>query len=165
MKNLEPNINAADPLYVIDGIATKSTDFFLALKPSDLLTIKIINSLNKLKPLGLLGKNGIVIVQTKMGNVREPVDDRSKLIEGLSRPLNFKTSDYSQTSNTHVPDFRSTIYWNPSVRTNSSGLTVVDFFCSDDVGKLTIYIEGIATGGRPFSTEQNVKVSLSVEKK
>ena len=165
VKNLEPNINAADPLYVIDGIATKSTDFFLALKPSDLLTIKIINSLNKLKPLGLLGKNGIVIVQTKMGNVREPVDDRSKLIEGLSRPLNFKTSDYSQTSNTHVPDFRSTIYWNPSVRTNSSGLTVVDFFCSDDVGKLTIYIEGIATGGRPFSTEQNVKVSLSVEKK
>ena len=150
-----------DPLYIIDGIATKNTDFFLSLKPSDLLTVKIVTDPYKLVRFGLLGKNGIVMVQTKMGDAREPLDDPSKLIEGLNRPVNFKARDYSNVQDHRKPDFRSTIHWNPSIKTDSNGKAMVEFFCSDDVGELKIRIDGLATGGRPFSADYDLEVVIN----
>jgi hypothetical protein len=71
---LSPLISTQDPVYIIDGIATKNSEFFLSLDPSEIVTIKLINDSKKLLPLGLLGKNGIVIVKTKSGDRREPLD-------------------------------------------------------------------------------------------
>ncbi|MFM9839359.1 MAG: hypothetical protein ACKVOQ_13910 [Cyclobacteriaceae bacterium] len=153
-----------DPLYIIDGIATKNTAFFLSLKPIDLITVKIINNAKKLLPLGLIGKNGIVIVQTKKGDTREPIDS-SRLIDGLSRPINFKTNGYTDPKNTSRPEFRSTIYWNPSIKTDSNGKATIEFFCSDDVGQLSIQISGIANGGKPFSVSKDIEVIIGSEKK
>jgi hypothetical protein len=150
-----------DPLYIIDGIATKNTTFFLSLKPSEIITVKIVNDLKKLLPLGLMGKNGIVIVQTKKGDVRESNPDPSMLIEGFSKPINFAEHT---TSNLYKPNFRSTIYWNPSIKTDSNGKATVEFSCSDDVGKLRIRIEGLTKEGRPFTTEENVEVMAGNEK-
>ncbi|MCZ6900016.1 MAG: hypothetical protein O7F74_07235 [Bacteroidetes bacterium] len=165
VKYLKPTKATDDPLYVIDGIATKNTDFFLSLKPSDLLTVKIVTDPYKLVRFGLMGKNGIVMVQTIKGDVREPLDDPSKLIEGLNRPVNFKTSDYSNAQDHRRPDFRSTVHWNPSVKTDSNGKAMVEFFCSDDVGKLSIRIDGLASEGRPFSAEHDLEVMVNPEKK
>jgi hypothetical protein len=150
-----------DPLYIIDGTATKNTTFFLSLKPSEIITVKIVNDLKKLLPLGLMGKNGIVIVQTKKGDVRESNPDPSLLIQGFSKPINFAEHN---TSNLYRPNFRSTIYWSPSVKTDSNGKALVEFFCSDDIGKLKIRIEGLTNEGRPFTTEANVEVILGTEK-
>ncbi|MCZ6694667.1 MAG: hypothetical protein O6939_12245, partial [Bacteroidetes bacterium] len=165
VKYLKPTKATDDPLYVIDGIATKNTDFFLSLKPSDLLTVKIVTDPYKLVRFGLMGKNGIVMVQTIKGDVREPLDDPSKLIEGLNRPVNFKTPDYSNAQDHRRPDFRSTVHWNPSVKTDSNGKAMVEFFCSDDVGKLSIRIDGLASEGRPFSAEHDLEVMVNPEKK
>jgi len=146
-----------DPLYVIDGIATKNTDFFLSLKPADLVTVKIVNKSKKLIPLGLMGKNGIVIVQTKFGNRREELDDNTKRVQGLSKPLDF-TNQKSQNTQLNRPDFRSTIYWNPIIKTDSQGKASIEVFSSDDVGHLQIRIDGFAHGGRPFSATHYVRV-------
>jgi hypothetical protein len=160
-----------DPVYIIDGIATKNTSFFLSLKPSDVLTVKIVYRPDKLFPLGLMGKNGIVIVQTRKGDAREPLDDPSKLIEGLNKSVNFKArshdsggSDHSGDRNLRRPDFRSTVHWNPSVKTDSNGKATVEFFCSDDIGKLSIRIDGLATGGRPFTGGLELEVMADPEK-
>jgi hypothetical protein len=158
------SIATGDPLYIIDGIATKSTDFFLSLKPADLLTLKIISNPDKLLRLGLLGKNGIVIVDTKNGDAREPLDDSSKLIEGLNKPLKFNVPDYLNDQNLHYPDFRSTIYWNPLIKTDQNGKANVEFFSSDDIGKLNIRIDGMTVGRTPFSASQDIAVSLSSKK-
>jgi hypothetical protein len=157
----EPMRPSGDPLYIIDGIATKNTAFFLSLKPSELLTVKVINTPRKLLPLGLLGENGIVIIQTKEGSLREPLDDPAKIIEGLSRPLPFITRNYSDDKETRWPDFRTTIYWQPLVRTDRNGKALVEFYFSDDVGPVTIRVDGMATGGRPFSMERKLEVVLN----
>ena len=149
-----------DPVYIIDGIATKNTAFFLSLKPSDLLTVKVVKDPHKLERFGLMGKNGIVIVQTRKGNAREPLDDPSKLIEGLNRSVSFKARDHSGAEDAHRPDFRSSVYWNPSVKTDSNGKASVDFFCSDDIGKLSIRIDGLTTEGKPFSAGQDLEVGV-----
>ncbi|MEK6781484.1 MAG: hypothetical protein AABY93_07245 [Bacteroidota bacterium] len=146
-----------DPLYIIDGIATKNTDFFLSLNPADLVSVKIVNTPKKLIPLGLMGRCGIIIVQTKRGNVREPLDDVSKLVQGICRPLAFNAQNQKH-SQPNKPDFRSTIFWNPSITTDAGGKATVEFYCSDDVGELQIRIEGLATGGRPFSATHKLEV-------
>ena len=154
---------SGDPLYIIDGIATKNTSFFLSLLPADLLTIKIVREPKKLIPFGILGKNGFVLVQTKKGDVREPVKDSSFLFEGLTKPINFINSTHSYTSD-RKPDFKSTIYWNPSIRTDKNGKATVEFYCSDDVGFLNILVNGMA-GSKPFTTEKNIRVGLGTQKK
>lgn len=156
---LPPMIETNDPVYIIDNIATSNTDFFLSLKPVDLLTIKILSDPRKLAPLGLMGQNGLVIVHTKSGNVREPLDDQAKRITGLSRPLIFKAAD-SSPIDSHRPDFRSTVYWNPIVKTNANGKAIVEFYTSDDIATLHIQVEGLATGGKPFSAGQEIHVSV-----
>ena len=54
-----------DPLYVIDGILTKSTTYFCALEARDIVTIKVINNPNKLAQLSRLGENGVIFVETR----------------------------------------------------------------------------------------------------
>lgn len=156
---LPPMIETNDPVYIIDNIATSNTAFFLSLKPADVLTIKILSDPRKLVPLGLMGQNGLVIVHTKSGNAREPLDDQAKIITGLNKPLKYKASD-STPSDPHRPDFRSTVYWNPTVKTNAKGKAMVEFYTSDDIGTLRIRIDGLATGGKPFSAGQELQVSV-----
>jgi hypothetical protein len=150
-------METGDPLYFIDGIATKNTAFFLSLKPSELLTVKIVKDPRKLARYGLMGKNGIVIVQTKNGNTRESLDP-SKLVDGLNKSLAFNTHDLPPAPRHSKPDFRTTIYWNPSVKTDSAGKATAAFFCTDDVGKLKVRIDGITIDGQPFSSALTLEV-------
>lgn len=155
----EPMKNpTTDPLYIIDGFATRNSTFFLSLSPADIVEIKIVNNPKKLLPLGLLGENGIVIVETRKGNMRETVNDPSRFIEGLSRPMKFSEVSHSVSTRRHLPDFRSTVYWNPNIRTGAGGTALVSFYSSDDVGKLRIRIDGFANGGKPFSAESEIEV-------
>lgn len=147
------------PLYIIDGIATRNTTFFLSQKPKEIKTIRIINNREKLKATGLLGKYGVVILDTKQGNVREPLDTDHKRIRGLSalQPLNLRSQ---RNINSEVPDFRSTIYWNPSVSLDKNGKATVEFYNSDDVGVINFQVNGITTGGVPFSYSTDVEVDI-----
>jgi hypothetical protein len=151
------------PLYIIDGIATRNTGFFLSLKPSAIKTIEIVNSRSKLNQAGLLGRYGIVMVTTREGNVREPLDTDSKRVKGLNIPLSLNMHD-RPAANTNTPDFRSTIYWNPSVKTDADGKATVEFYGSDDIGKVTIFLDGFTKGAQPFSTRKDVNVVLSPAK-
>jgi hypothetical protein len=152
-----------DPLYIIDGIVTKNTDFFLSLRPADLLEVKVVFDPKKLFPYHLLGKNGIVMVKTKDGEVREPLDDPSKIIEGLNKPVTFSTSAHTEVESGHTPDFRSTIYWNPIVKTDSNGKALIEFNCSDDVGIHSIQVDGRSKGGELFSAMGTIDVKRDVK--
>ena len=44
------------------------------------------------------------------------------------------------------PDYRNTLYWNPSVITNKKGEATIEFFCSDINTKFIGNIEGIGVG-------------------
>lgn len=153
--NRAPVSATADPVYIVDGIATKNTDFFLSLKPADIISIKIANDPRKLASWGLFGKNGVLIVQTKKGNTREPQLDLDKIFDGLSPIVPFRTKSHEGTGDLRRPDFRSNLYWNPIVQMDQNGRAAFEFFTSDDIGEFEITIEGIAMNGKPFSTQKS----------
>lgn len=154
---LEPEIATGDPLYIIDGIATKNTEFFLSLDPKTLKTISVIKYPKKLSRFGEMAKNGIVLVDTKTGNVREPLD-RERLIYGLNSPMEFPQLNSEWANESGNPEFRSTVYWNPSVEIDEEGKASVQLMNSDDIATLAIRIEGFV-GGRPVSLVKKIEPS------
>jgi hypothetical protein len=72
----------------------------------------------------------------------------------LIKPVNygsnkvFYSPKYNSTNkNEKLPDYRSTIYWNPNVLTNVNGEVDVSFFSADKKGTYTVWVEGIDTKG------------------
>jgi len=45
-------------------------------------------------------------------------------------------------------DFRSTIYWNPILQTDSTGVAHVSFFNNDEAGNMQVIVEGITADGK-----------------
>ncbi len=156
----EPLISRAtgDPLYIIDGIANKNTDYFLSLKPADVVTLSVVKDWTKLSKFGLMGKNGFVVVSTKQGDMRQPLADSTLLIKGIQMPLRFNAPDYTHPGDLRKPDFRSTIFWNPSIETDATGKATIEFYCSDDVGKLDVRIDGMSSNRKPFSKDYQLEV-------
>ncbi|MCW5910978.1 MAG: hypothetical protein KIT62_07885 [Cyclobacteriaceae bacterium] len=132
-----------DPLYIIDGQATLNTNSFLELKPADLKTVRIYNTPAKLIGLGLLGKQGIVVVDTKSGTWRkQPIE--SNLINGITLPV----STTSKPTTGSGPVFRSTIYWTTEMASNVISFPATDDLCNvrlDFIGMISselVYGEG-----------------------
>lgn len=155
-------VPANDPLFLIDGIMTKNTDYFLKLKTSDVISIKVIRDINKLNRFGSIGKNGIVLVYTKKETHPELQKVNTQIsVKGLSRPLQFRESGDADLRQVRKPNFRSTLYWNPNVQTDAFGKAKVNFYTSDDVGTFLIRIQGITSDGRPFEKTDSLTVSFS----
>jgi hypothetical protein len=151
-------VSKSDPLFIIDGIVTRDADYFLAMKPNEIATVKVVRTPAKLIPLGLIGKNGIVFVETIKRNARPPVQSW-QIIEGINTAIKFNTT-FNEGRNIRRPDFRSTIFWAPTVKTDKDGRAEVEFSCSDDVGELKVRIDGITKDGRVFSGERVYKTIL-----
>lgn len=156
-----------DPIYIIDGVMTSSTEKFLSIKPEDLLSIKIIYNPNKLSQLGSLGKYGIIFIESKKGNLFNKVNDNLFPVIGLSQSVwrPGRESEIKTDSKTGIPDLRSTLYWNPELRSDLKGFNKVTFMTSDDAGSMRIKVQGITSDGKPFSTENKFSVELNSNRK
>jgi len=65
--------------------------------------------------------------------------------EGFNEPSVFQMEDYSELP--PMDDFRRTIFWNPSVKTDSEGRATVKFFNNSSARELLLSIEGITPNG------------------
>lgn len=147
-----------DPIYIVDGVMTANTQFFLSLKPEDLISLKVINNPNKLAQLGSLGQNGIVFVESKKGLLNETLRASLFPITGLSQPISISESRWLQGVQPNQPCVRSSLYWNPTIKTNQSGYFETTLSVTDDLGPMVIRVQGLTHDGRPFYGEQEFRV-------
>ena len=74
-------------------------------------------------------------------------------INNLSRikayygPREFYQPDYDKKSDEHIPDFRNTLLWAPSVVTDENGEATLSFYCSDINTNFIGRIEGVGKDG------------------
>jgi hypothetical protein len=57
-----------------------------------------------------------------------------------------------------IPDFRNTLYWNPSVSFDGVNNIEVEFYTGDDTGNYQIQINGITNTGIPFQAYKTFSV-------
>lgn len=148
-----------DPLYVVDGIATRNTDYILSMNPGDIAIIKVINDVKKLRSLGSITKNGVVFFQTKVANMGSliPKDDILN-IRGLNKPQVFNATPAHQPDRT--PYLKSAVYWNTQPEMNERGNVSGTFYAADNTGTIKVRVRGITSDGMPFDKEETVRVSF-----
>jgi len=72
----------------------------------------------------------------------------------------FSSPDYSVSvsKDNHIPDFRNTLYWNPSVKTDINGKAKLEFWTSDIISDYEINIQGVTSEGKFISVRKIISV-------
>jgi hypothetical protein len=148
------------PALFVDGVLIKDPEVIAGLDP------EIVEKIDVIRGRYFVGDYffyGIVNVITKAGdfsNVTLP-DYAIRLSYRVIDQVNsFISPDYSSKAmkKNRIPDFRNTLYWNPSVKPDQDGKARVEFWSSDNKTDYLINIQGITQEGKPFSFQKNIKV-------
>lgn len=153
IRGLSSLTGSNEPLFLLDGI------------PMDLASIvnipvQDVDQIDVLKGaeaaiFGVRGGNGAIAILTKRGNSNYDYSKDvtpgtiNRRIRGYELVREFYSPDYGTQKPEHVrPDYRSTLYWNPSLRTDANGKAVVRFFSSDEATGMRLVAEGLTATGR-----------------
>ena len=108
-----------------------------------------------------LAKNGIISITLKHGEDLDNAISKTPSTEiGLTSPLGYQTPAefYAPAYATEkarrsmVPDYRTTLYWNPTVKLDDTGQATVEFYTSDAPADYDISIEGVTQTGKIVRT-------------
>ena len=145
------------PLWVVDGVSflnnTGSNEripqFILDLNSSDIEKIDVLKG-GRAAAFGMKGNNGVIIVYTKRGKAgyykQKKVPEFN--IEGYVLTKEFYSPKYNKFQESHKnEDYRTTLFWSPSIKTDKFGKATIHFYNSDIAKKLQIAIEGISIDG------------------
>jgi hypothetical protein len=148
------------PGLFIDGVAVKDASLIAGLDPE---TVETIDGVKDRYFVGDYLFYGIVNVITKSGNFSNLTlpDYAIRLPYRVIDPVaQFLSPDYSSAvmHKSRVPDFRNTLYWNPSVKPDKTGKASIDFWTSDFISDFEVNIQGITQDGYKFSLRKIIKV-------
>jgi len=149
------------PLILFNGVPTFNTDKIVAYDP---LKIKSIELVYKRYYYGPLITDGIVNFKTYDSATPElEIDSKSFSLSysGLQATKEFYTPVYELSTEIadRTPDFRTLLYWDPNVKTDSNGKAVLKLYTSDRTGTFKVVIDGIAENGGLISGSTNFKVN------
>ena len=152
-----PVLAKGNPLFIIDGIPTTDSEFFLNLKPSKIDKIKIVWKVER-SVLKSFGNNGIIVVETKDASSTANIPALNHFwLSGFSSPLSFWIPQ--NLSDTRFPYFRSCLYWNSMLQFDKDGVSQVTFLASDYLGEYVVDVEGLTIDGIPYSRRSSFSIT------
>ena len=102
-------------------------------------------------------KDSIIAITLKKGKeLEEAYAGMESESVRLITPLGYQTPaefypppayETEQSRRSDVPDFRTTLYWDPAVRLDSDGQAQVEFFSSDATVDYEAIVEGVTDDG------------------
>ncbi|MDB5159083.1 MAG: hypothetical protein JWR50_3790, partial [Mucilaginibacter sp.] len=91
-----------------------------------------------------------LMIYTKRGYIRKRNNPSMVNItpRGFNKVREFYSPRYDRSSNADkLPDLRTTVYWNPYLKTDVSGKTTFNFFNADGPGTYRVVVEGVNAAG------------------
>jgi TonB-dependent SusC/RagA subfamily outer membrane receptor len=148
-------IRNATPLILVNNVEYPM-EGLQSLNVNDVKLIDILKDISETAVYGSKASNGVICIYLKRGgeeNPKEPVElgrhQKEILPLGYASPDEFYTPKYQIEENRQnpLPDLRSTIYWNPKVKSNANGEADLFFYTADASGTYTITVEGVTPKG------------------
>lgn len=163
---IDDNTNAVfreNPLVLLDGIPVFRINSIMEYDPLKVSTLDVITHKYHYGPLSF---PGLASYRTYNGDYPDfPIDKKALVMDydGLLWAREFFSPVYETTENmeSRVPDFRSLLYWSPSVKMDSNGKSSFSFYTSDQPGEYMVNIQGLAKGGLCGSTSFTFRVGES----
>ena len=148
------------PVLLIDGVIIKDPSIIARLDP------ELVEKIDVVRERYLVGDylfNGIVNVITNAGDFSFATlpDYAIRMQYRVIDPVRaFVSPDYSsaEMKSSRTPDFRNTLYWNPSVKPDKDGKARIEFWTSDIASDYEINIQGITSEGKTLSLKRIIKV-------
>ena len=146
-------------LMVVDGmiIDQSSGGTIPPILPLDVKSISLLSGVQAFNRFGEQGRGGVIYIITRkeravLGdqNTRDPKGTLTYTHPGYYQARTFYSPSYPVSEDkAERPDLRTTLYWNPAVKTGEKAASLA-FFTGDQTGTFTIQVEGISTDGLPF---------------
>ncbi len=148
------------PMIMIDGVIIRDASLISNLDPELVERIDVVRSRYVVGNYFIFG---IVNVVTRAG------DFSSVTIPSYAVRLNYRAYDPVLTpifpdhssgndNSRRTPDFRNTLYWNPTVKPDKAGRSTIEFWSSDLAADYFINIMGITGDGRYISRKKAIKL-------
>ncbi len=148
-------VGSNDPLILLDGFPV-DLSFFQGYPVADIEFIDVLKGAEA-SIYGSRGATGVILVYTNSGISTasdEPGVLSTKII-GFYKAREFAVFDSATDRNSNRPDIRTTLHWNPILKTNEKGEAKDLFKTSDQYGKFIIIAQGLKDDGTPlFGTTQ-----------
>jgi len=141
------------PLYLLDGFPVDD-EFFRGFPVSDIEFVDLLKG-PRTAIYGSRAKNGVILVYSKKGSrysgSNKPVPGllHTKII-GFHKAREFAVFDPNAVGNSNRPDIRTTLHWNPDLRTDAKGEVWEAFKTSDQIGNFIIIAQGLRKDGLPI---------------
>lgn len=107
---------------------------------------------------------GVILIELKKGGTahyfRPSLGLATLYPLGYQKPAEFYSPKYDvpDSLQTDKTDFRTTIYWNPQIQTDSTGHAEVSFYTTDMKHDMEYILEGITENGIPCRATGRIKV-------
>ena len=150
-----------EPTLMIDGVIINESSLMVEMSTEK---VERIDVMRNEYVSGGYHFYGIVNLITKTGDFSNlPLPENSIRFPYAvtdQEEIPFTAPDYSDPAVkiSRVPDFRNTLYWNPSLKPDSEGSVKAEFWSSDMVSDYLITIYGITGSGKIISQKKLIKV-------
>lgn len=139
-----------NPLMLYDGVPVLEAHKLMALNLREIESFDVVTARYY---HGNAEFDGILSFKSHQGNFHRSLFNPNALVVDImgTQPVtaNSFPAYVPGDRRERIPDLRSTLYWNPSVHTDSLGVVSVEFFTSDVRGTFAVVVQGIdATGQR-----------------
>ena len=138
------------PYLFIDGVKINDASIIADLNPADVERIDVVKEKYFIGDYFLPGILNVVTKKANFNSIPLP-DYMIRFPYRVVEPaLSFAMPDYSSADqkNSSLPDFRNTLYWNPSVLLDKEGKSSLEFWTSDLPGKYKIIVQGASHDGQ-----------------
>lgn len=157
---VENKIYDRPPILFADGVVIKDPAIIANLDP------ELVEKIDAVKARYFVGDYmfyGLVNVITRSGDFSHfTLPDYAVRLRyrAIDNPLSFSSPEYDSAEKTdsRLPDFRNTLYWNPDVKFDSQGRATVSFYTSDVKSEYKILIRGVSMNGEFISTGKIIRV-------
>lgn len=151
----------ASPLFLIDEMRFEGSDAVESLRgldANDIKSVEIVKSVSSAF-LGPEAAAGAILIMLNEGTSVKREASPGLVVfttQGYHNSIEFYHPVYDSPEQVSNPkrDLRSTIYWNPMLRTDADGKALIRFYTPDNPIMPHLVIEGVTEGGYPIRFER-----------
>jgi putative transposon-encoded protein len=151
-------------LYLLDGIPSDK-ETILSIPLSEIHFIDYLRKGAKTTIFGAPGAMGVIAVYTldaedMLNNIkpRERKGIMNYTHPGFSKAREFYTPVYSSEKSKQKPDYRTTLYWNPTLKLDEQDKAKISFYTSDVPSVYKVVLEGLSSEGDIIHSETSFTV-------
>jgi hypothetical protein len=148
------------PDLFLDGVKIGDPSIIANLDPAIVEKIDIVKEEYFVGRYSFSGILNVITKSADFSDVSLP-DYMIRLPYRVVEPVrSFVSPVYSSNDmkNSTIPDFRNTLFWNPSVKPGKEGYVKIEFWTSDVVSDYIINVQGITAEGKLISVRKYFSV-------